>query len=160
MYEDYIKYIAKKNGLSKIIIKNNKLMKFYTMTSSYLFYLLSTNPEILNDAKEILRNSNKPEKNIMDLFSTVDMKNFRSMLKSYDTQDIRSLFSIIHKILNNSFEILKGICKAMDKPFDISAITKTQKNFSEHFVIPLVKSFIEDEQAIVKSHSFKVFENK
>ena len=160
MYEDYIKYISKKNGKSKIVVKKNKLMKFYTISSIYLFYLLSTNSEVLNNAQEILRNSIAKKKNIMELFADIDIKNLKSMLKSYDKYDIYDLFGIIHKILNNSFDILKGICKATDKPFDMAGIAKTQKNFGEHFVLPLVKSFIEDDQINVKSYSFTIFENR
>ena len=160
MYEDYIKYISKKNSLSKIIIKNNKLMKFYTISSTYVYYLLTTNQTILNNARRILSDSKTPIKDTMDLFENVNTNDFKSMLKTYNKEDIFNFFNTVHKILDTRFEILRGICKETEKPFDMANITKTQKNFGEEFILPIVRSFIEDEQNNIQSYSFSIFDNK
>ena len=160
MYEDYMKFIAKKNNLSKIVIQNNRNMKFYTLTSAYIFYLLSTNSEILNKAQYILKNSPTPINNMMNLLECVDVNNFKSMLKNYGRQDIYVLFGMIHKILNSKFEIIREVYKQTQKPFDMASLARTQKVFGEQFIIPLVQSFIEDDQLNVKSYTFTIFENK
>lgn len=160
MYEDYVKYISKKNSLSKIKIKNNKLMKFYTISSTYVYYLLTTNPMILTNVRRILTDSKTPKNDTMELLKNVNTKDFKSMLKTYNKDDIFPFFSVVHKILDTEFKILKGIYKGMEKPFDMANITKTQKNFGEIFILPIIRSFIEDEQNNVQSYSFSIFENK
>ncbi|MGL5591011.1 MAG: AIPR family protein [Metamycoplasmataceae bacterium] len=160
MYEDYIKVITKKNNLSKKRIRANKLMKFYTISTTYVYYLLATDQSFSNKVKHILTSSITPIKDIMELIINIDTKNFKGMLKIYDKNEIFDLFTIIHGKLDYCFDILSKAAVLADKPFDMANITKIQKNFGEHFIIRLIQAFLEEDNNTIAAQCSLVFSNK